>query len=337
MKRRKNASGRKNRSSGHNLEKSEGSEMQDPLIHPKRTLAWKTMILGIPLGLAAVGLTWFWCLYEPKTSNTSKWDDFDGIAKVTDKYRLIQRYHHDQSAFTQGLFWHSGNQYLVESTGMYGESVVRFYSPTEDTASADSNTVLREHSMRDDYFGEGLCWFLDKDGKEKYIQLTWRERTAFVYNADDLSVELTFQYSTTASTNHEGWGITFDPESRQFYVTDGSDTILIWNLQFREVGQFRVSATLAGRPMQYIKYLNELEWDPADGTLLANVYFQNAVIRIHPVTGQVLQVYDLKTLYKNRLDPRIEDVMNGIAHHRDNQWWVTGKLWPYLYLVEFLE
>jgi glutamine cyclotransferase len=37
--------------------------------------------------------------------------------------------------------------------------------------------------------------------------------------------------------------------------------------------------------------------------------------------------------------PRKADVMNGIALHsvQEHTWWITGKDWPNLYLVELLD
>lgn len=257
-----------------------------------------------------------------------KWADFNGYAKVTNKYRLIQTYDHDPKSFSQGLQWH--NNRIVESIGHYGQSLVRVWDPT---APNIEDSIDKERQMDDKYFAEGLCWYQDVDGNDRYIQLTWREQTAFVYDTD-LNVLHSFQYSTKTT---EGWGITFDPREKLFYVSDGSDYIFVWDLQFQEVRRFRVSLMLenGSQGSPYLKLLNELEWDPNDQTLLANVWFQNAIVRIHPQSGQVLQAYDLSTLYMNR-DPSA-DVLNGIAHYQGNQWWITGKLWPNIYLVEFLE
>jgi glutaminyl-peptide cyclotransferase len=253
-----------------------------------------------------------------------KWDDFDGYAKIRNNYRLVQRYHHDPTAFTQGLQWH--NDRMIESTGMHGTSQVRIYDPRSGSA------VEQRVDLDDAYFGEGLCWFRDAQSHDRYIQLTWMERTAFVYNAQTLEVVQTFNYTTTTS---EGWGITFDPKQHVFYVSDGSDTIHVWDLDFVEIRSFRVSIRLS-HPQHnenpYLSLINELEWDPNDETILANVWFQNAIVRIHPQTGHVLEVFDLSQLYPERTPEA--DVMNGIAHYQGNQWWVTGKYWPYLYLLE---
>ena len=55
-----------------------------------------------------------------------------------------------QGAFTQGLYYDSGNPgTLVESTGLYGESSVR-------RVRLDNGRVLRHEPLPDEWFGEGL-------------------------------------------------------------------------------------------------------------------------------------------------------------------------------------
>ena len=255
-----------------------------------------------------------------------------GIAKITTQYKVIQRFPHDPKAFCQGLQWH--NHHLIESTGMYGESQVRRWNPWNYTNS--TNTTI---SMDPSQFGEGLCWFRDPHtGTDRYIQLTYHEQTAWIYD-QDLHMVDSKSYTTTTG---EGWGITFDPHEQVLYVTDGSTTILVWNLECQELRRFSVTVQLPWHDeRQPLGRINELEWDVNDHTILANVWFQNVLVRIDPRTGYVLEVMDLTHLYpleerQQTLTSNPEAVMNGIAHyHEHNQWFVTGKYWPYLYLIEF--
>lgn len=260
--------------------------------------------------------------------------DFDGYATITNKYKVLQRFPHDRQDYTQGLQWH--NQRLVESTGMYGQSQVKIWNPfaTATTNNNDKNSYHVDNVINLDakYFGEGLCWFQDAMGRDRYIQLTWQEQTAFVYDTH-LQLEHQFKYTTQTT---EGWGITFDPFEQVFYVSDGSDTIVVWDLNFERQRSFRVTLDLRGQAKHqedsYLRLINELEWDINDQTLLANVWFQDVIVRIHPMTGQVLQIWDFSKLYTDR--DGTAEVMNGIAHYQANQWWITGKYWPFLYLVE---
>jgi glutamine cyclotransferase len=58
-------------------------------------------------------------------------------------------------------------------------------------------------------FGEGLpVW------KDKLIQLTWREKTGFIYNKESFHLLEKFSYPT------EGWGITHDHQ--RLIMSDGS-------------------------------------------------------------------------------------------------------------------
>jgi glutamine cyclotransferase len=251
-----------------------------------------------------------------------EYGDFDGVASVTSNYNILQVFDHDPTAFTQGLYYH--NQHLVESTGSYGKSLVRIWDP-------ETGQVIRQTPVLDSaYFGEGLAWYRDANGNERYIQLTWQKQTAFVYDTE-LSLLDSFKYQTSTT---EGWGITFDPLEQVFYVSDGSAYIHVWNLQFQEIRRFRVmrqdSQDSSTSSTREISDINELEWDPTDGTILANVWYKDFIVRIWPQTGQILQVYDLGALESGG-----GNVLNGIAYHSNNTWWITGKLWRNLYLIEF--
>jgi glutamine cyclotransferase len=241
-------------------------------------------------------------------TNRNKWNDFGGIANITKGYEVLKVRDHDPSAFTQGLQVH--NSQLVESIGNYGESLIRIWDP-------ETGKVFKETPFLDkQYFAEGLTYYQDEASNDRYVLLTWKEKTAFIYDTD-LNLLESFQYET--ETN-EGWGITFDPTDKLFYVSDGSAYIHV---------------PQGSSISQHLNRLNELEWDQADGTILANVWYQNIVVRIWPATGQVVQIYDLSDLYTDR-SPNA-DCLNGIAHQGANRWWLTGKLWPHLYLVAFLE
>jgi len=262
---------------------------------------------------------------------SSRWANFDGIATMSENYTVHQVLDHDPKAFTQGLQYLSDRQVLVESVGMYRESLVRMWHP-------ENGTVIHETLNEDRYFGEGLTAYTTKAGERRFIQLTWKLQTAFIYNEQ---LELISQFEYETSTN-QGWGITFDPEDQVFYVSDGSENIMVWNLDFEEVWRFPVSLTLQRPPGQaplqvpQLQQLNELEWDPSDKTIVANIWYQDILVKIDPSTGKVVQVYDMTGLYENRAPSA--DVLNGIAYVEESkQWYVTGKYWPKMYLVEFEE
>lgn len=96
----------------------------------------------------------------------------------------------------------------------------------------------------------------------KVVQITWKERMAFVYNLEDLSLKESFVYDTF---NHEGWGITTDGE--QLIVSDGSQFIFFWDKNtYKEVRRIRVEDGFGNA----VNMLNELEY--AHGHIWANVW-----------------------------------------------------------------
>ena len=239
---------------------------------------------------------------------------------------------HDPSAFTQGLEFvpDSSEQRYYESTGLYGQSSIRIV----DLASGG---VLQQKDLSDQYFGEGMTYF----DNGKLIQITWREQTAFIYDATTLDTIDTLTSYTT--TNGEGWGICFVEDQNIFYVSDGTHYIHIWDTSppYAYVDKFPVrlrptSTTPDGKSIITItnqNNLNELEWDKHSGTILSNVWQQNHLVRIDPSTGYITHQYDLASLER----PSGANVLNGIAiTDIPNEIWVTGKLWPSMYRIRLI-
>jgi glutamine cyclotransferase len=260
------------------------------------------------------------------------WDEFDGITSITDGYRVLKMVRHDPTAFTQGLQSYPETKYLVESTGLHGESLIRIWDPF-------SGKVMKETRLGRQYFGEGMTWYQDQEGNDRYVMITYHDKIGMVYDSN-LNLLHTFKYTTRTG---EGWGITFDPAKKVFFVTDGSDSIAVWSLDFKEIGRFTLTMNVQGRGKENLPQVNELEWDPSDGTILGNLWYQDFIVRILPYSGQVVQAYDLSDLYTERSESA--DCMNGIARYESskptsltrNAWWLTGKKWPHMYLVQFLE
>src|ERR1044071_6848996 len=119
-------------------------------------------------------------------------------------YTLIKEYPHDPAAFTEGLEYVDG--YMYESVGRYGQSDLR------KTALATGKIMLQQ-KMDNRYFGEGLTVM---DGK--VYQLTYQEKTGFVYDQKTFKQLQTFPISTA-----EGWGMTNDGSS--IIYGDGSSNL----------------------------------------------------------------------------------------------------------------
>ena len=84
-------------------------------------------------------------------------------------YTVVRSYPHDPKAFTQGLEFFEG--FLYEGTGQKGRSAVR-------KLELETGKVLQEERLHPQYFGEGITI-----SQGKLFQLTWQDRTGFVYDA----------------------------------------------------------------------------------------------------------------------------------------------------------
>lgn len=159
---------------------------------------------------------------------------------------------------------------------------------------------------------------------DSIIQLTWRERAGFVYDLETFALRRTFPYKTFTG---EGWGITHD--GRHLIVSDGSPLLFFWDPETLEEVR-RVTVHDAGGAA--VPRVNELEY--VDGVVLANLWYDDRIIRVDPATGEVLEWIDFSSLYPKAQRDRIADCFNGIAFRPDTgTYFVTGKKWPLVYEV----
>lgn len=221
---------------------------------------------------------------------------------------------HDPSAFTQGLVFADGA--LYESTGRYGLSDIRRVDP-------ESGEVLASVDLPGSQFGEGLA-LLPDEGKQagRLIQLTWLEGEARIWSAETLEPAGSLRYEG------EGWGLCFD--GRHLVMSDGSDVLTVRDPDDFQVVH-RVPVTLSGRP---VPDLNELEC--TEGWIWANVLGSDSLVRIEPASGEVTAVVDASGLLTPE-QASAADVLNGIAHDPERGvYYLTGKLWPRLFVVRFV-
>jgi glutaminyl-peptide cyclotransferase len=224
---------------------------------------------------------------------------------------IIASYDHDPASFTQGLVFDKG--ILYESAGEYGASDLREVDP-------QTGTVLRKVDLPDQYFAEGLALVNDE-----LIQLTWRERTAFVYNLATFEERDPFAYES------EGWGLCYD--GTQLYLSDGSSTITLYDPQtFGPEGA--ITVTLSGQP---VSRLNELEC--VGDFIYANVWHTDSILQIVKETGRVAAVIDASGLLTPEQERAAgsEGVLNGIAYDAEtDHFYITGKRWPLMFEVRFV-
>ena len=219
---------------------------------------------------------------------------------------ILRSFPHDTAAFTQGLVYERGLFY--ESDGIYGRSALRIV----DTLGREKRRIAVA-----DVFAEGLARFAGR-----FVQLTWREGAALVYDSASLAPLGRFPYEG------EGWGLTV--AGGMFVMSNGSDS-----LYWRDAADFHVirgvGVTLDGSP---VSLLNELE--AARGLIWANVWQSDLIVAIDPHSGQVKQVVDCRELVRvARASYRGSDVLNGIAWDPARDiFYLTGKNWPLVFAVK---
>ncbi|PTR28711.1 glutamine cyclotransferase [Rhodococcus sp. OK519] len=224
---------------------------------------------------------------------------------------IVRELPHDPAAFTQGLEISDGT--LFESTGRVGQSWVR-------ASALDTGAEQARADLPLPMFGEGITVAGDT-----VWQITWKDGVAFARDRATLAQSKMVEY------DGEGWGLCTQPE--RLVMSDGSSTLTFRDRDsFEETGT--VDVTLDGRP---IDRLNELEC-ASDGSVYANVWTTDTIVRIDPASGIVTGRIDAANL-KDALpsDASGVDVLNGIAQiPGTDRFLVTGKLWPRMFEVRFV-
>lgn len=224
-------------------------------------------------------------------------------------YSIISTLPHNSEAYTQGLVIY--NNKILESTGQKGHSWIAEVNP-------GSGQHEKKVTLDPRYFGEGITVL-----NNKMYQLTWEEKTGFIYDARTYKKLGEFSYNTP------GWGLTHD--NKNLIMSDGTD-----KLYFMDTTNLQVvkTVTVTDPTGVKVKNLNELEY--VDGYVFANVYETAMILKIDPNNGKVIGRLDLSALAGEikRIYPNA-DVLNGIAYDKNSRaLLVTGKLWPKSYLIK---
>lgn len=230
-------------------------------------------------------------------------------AAVTVTPVVHQTYAHDPQAFTQGLLFFQGQ--LFESTGLYGSSTLR-------RVDLATGAVKQSISLAATEFGEGLAQVDDR-----LIQLTWKSGSAHVYDLTSFELRNSFDYSG------EGWGLCYD--GQRLVMSDGSGSLF-----FRNPVTFEMTGSVAvTRDGASLRQLNELEC--VNGWVYANVWQTKHIVKIDPATGTVVATILVDGLLSSE-EAANADVLNGIAYLPEtSRFYITGKLWPKLFEVDFPE
>lgn len=231
-------------------------------------------------------------------------------------YEIVKSYPHDSKAFTQGLVFREG--ILFESTGEYGDSTLR-------KVDLNSGKVLQKYEVPEDYFAEGMTILGDK-----IYQITWREKTAFVY-------DMNFKLLKELRYSSDGWGLTHD--GTNLIMSDGTHVIRFLNPETFQTVRTIVVNRENGKPLIN---LNELEY--VKGEIWANIWHSedaeilgkpNYIARIDPQTGKILGWIDMSSVSPEDVNRDSENTLNGIAYDEaSDRLFITGKNWKKLFEIK---
>ncbi len=223
-------------------------------------------------------------------------------------YVVVKIFPHDVTAFTQGLAIDQGK--LFESTGQENSWIAEVDIVT---GTQNKRVVLDKK-----YFGEGITIL-----NNKIYQLTWQNHTGFVYDLRTFRKIREFQYE------QEGWGLAHN--GKDLIMSDGTA-----KLYFLDTLTLKSKAVLTVTDAgDETRNLNELEF--IENYLYANQWQTSDILKIDPVTGNVVGKMDLSalTLKMQALNPQA-DVLNGIAYEKKSKTLlVTGKRWPAVFALRF--
>ncbi len=135
--------------------------------------------------------------------------------------------------------------WLYESTGLRGSSSIR-------KVRLDTDLVVQQHDLAEQYFGEGIV-----DWNDSLIAVTRNSGQGFVFAIDAFAAQDRFKYAG------EGWGLT--RSDSHLILSDGTPVLRLLNPQSFETEK-TISVTITG---QAVRNLNELEW--VEGEILADV------------------------------------------------------------------
>ena len=233
-----------------------------------------------------------------------------GTGNPPDLYTFAKQdsFPHNDSLFTQGLFYEGG--FLYEGTGENGNSTLRKID------LATGNTLLRSNILLFSLFGEGIAL-----ANGQIVQLTWTSKRAYRYQLADFALVDSLSYPT------QGWGLTYD--GANFIMSTGTDTLHFRSpLDFSEVG--RIAVKDGSLP---VSMLNELEY--IDGEIYANVLPTDKIAVITPSTGRVRAWIDCTGIATSAdRGASIDNILNGIAYDAaGDRLFVTGKRWKKLYQI----
>lgn len=235
---------------------------------------------------------------------------FMGCSQKRDDPKLISSFALDESLFIQGLEVNqnkNGDKALYVGLGLEDDSRIIAFDLKEKTPFE----IKEKNKENENFFGEGITF-----GPKGLYQLTWKNEELYIRNPQNGEIIEKINYSG------EGWGLAYDKDKNVFYFSNGTNYIYILDAEtFEELDKFDVG----------VSNLNELEY--ANGFLFSNVWQEGFILKIDLKSKRVVKKYDFSKLCKNEKMSG-DNVLNGIAHLKDNFFFISGKNWKKIYLYE---
>ncbi|MBS1934749.1 MAG: glutaminyl-peptide cyclotransferase [Bacteroidetes bacterium] len=231
-------------------------------------------------------------------------------------YSVVNALPHDTTSFTEGFLFHDGQ--LYEATGHVDEvpSTRSLFGVVDLKTGKIAPKVELDKNK---YFGEGIVFL-----NGKVYQLTYQTKIGFVYDAKTFKKLGDFTFPSA-----EGWGMTTD--GTYLIMSDGTS-----NINYLDPNNFKLVKILGVTDNNGpVSNVNELEY--INGYIYANVYTTNYILKIDPSSGKVVGKLDFSTLDNEaKIKYPAAKEFNGIAYDSVlKKIYVTGKLWPNIYEVQF--
>ncbi len=262
------------------------------------------------LGKQAVSATVFYEGKERKLTNSIYFMAENPPVIYT--FEIVNEYPHDKTAFTQGFEFHNG--FLYESTGQYGQSTLR-------KVELETGEIIQKIDIDKQYFAEGITILNDK-----IYLLTWQKKKGFIYDLETFKLDKTFKYKQSK----EGWGLTNN--GKNLIKTDGTERMWFLSIETLEEEFFIETYT----DKRKAEKLNELEF--VNDKIYANIWQQNSILIVDPVSGAIEGIVNLKGLQSKAGQTGQDSVLNGIAYDdKNDRLFVTGKNWDKVFEIKLIK
>lgn len=222
--------------------------------------------------------------------------------------RIARVLPHDRCGFTQGLAFHQ--DMLYESTGGKSNSSLR-------RLSAEDGEIQELVPIPGD-FAEGIACLEDR-----LFQLSWKSGVAREFTLPDLELIGTHRYSG------EGWGLAATGD--RLLSSDGSNRLRYWTPQFELLDEIHLVSNRVP-----IRWLNDLEC--VGDRVYLNVVACPFILELDSKSRQLLRLINCRALIEYESPDLAHQILNGIAYHAArNAFYVTGKQWRSLFVIEIPE